>query len=103
MYPAYISKHNSTRDKTNNSFNDSKRRNRRMVLSCSKNLSPLLQGITSKHNDDFYYLDCLHSFRIENKLKPHEKVCKIKDFCGIVMPSEKDNICPRIKSTYVVR
>ena len=74
-----------------------------MVLSCSKNLSPLLQRITSKHNGDFYCLDCLHSFRIENNLKSHEKVCKIKDFCGIVMPLEKDNIYPRIKSTYVVR
>ena len=74
-----------------------------MVLSCSKNLSLLLQGITSKHNGDFYCLDCLHSFRIENNLKSHEKVCKIKDFCGIVMPLENDNIYPRIKSTYVVR
>ena len=23
---------------------------------------------------------------------PHEKVCKSKDFCGIVLPSEKYNI-----------
>ena len=36
--------------------------------------------------------NCLHFFRTENKLKSHEKVCKNKDFCGIVMPSEKDNI-----------
>ena len=41
---------------------------------------------------DFYCLNCLHSFRTENKLKCHEKVCKSKDFHGIVMPSEKDNI-----------
>ena len=39
-----------------------------------------------------YCLNCLHSFRTENKLKPREKVCKNKDFCGIVMPSEKHNI-----------
>ena len=32
------------------------------------------------------------SFRTENKFKSHGKVCKIKDFCGIVMSSEKDNI-----------
>ena len=37
-------------------------------------------------------MNCLHSFRTEDKLKSHEKVCKNKDFCGIVMPSEKDNI-----------
>ena len=28
----------------------------------------------------------------ENKLKSREKVCKNKDFCGIVMPAEKDSI-----------
>ena len=55
-------------------------------------ISSLLQGITSKHHGDFYYLDCLCSFRKENKLKPHEKACENKDFCRIVIPSEKDNI-----------
>ena len=45
----------------------------------------LLRGITLKHHGDFYCLYCLHSFR-------KEKVHKNKDFCGIVMPSEKDNI-----------
>ena len=34
----------------------------------------------------------LHSFRTENKLTSHEKICKNKDFCGISMPSEKNNI-----------
>ena len=57
-----------------------------------KILSTLLRVITSKHRGDFYCLNCLHSFRKENKLKSHKKVCKSKDFCGIVMPSEKDNI-----------
>ena len=37
-------------------------------------------------------MNCLHSFRTENRLKSHEKVCVYKDFCGNVMPSEKDNI-----------
>ena len=37
-------------------------------------------------------MNCLHSFRTENKLKSHEKVCKNKDFCGIVMPSENNSI-----------
>ena len=55
-----------------------------------KKLSALLQGITSKHYCDFYSLNCLHSFRTKNKIKSHEKVCKNKDFCGIVMPSEKE-------------
>ena len=63
-----------------------------MALSCSKKLSTLLRGVTSKHHGDFYCLNYLHSSGTENKLKSHEKVCKNKDFCGISMPSEKDNI-----------
>ena len=37
-------------------------------------------------------MNCLHSFRTDNKVKSHEKVCKNNDFCVIVKPSEKDNI-----------
>ena len=33
-----------------------------------------------------------HCFRTKNQLKSHEKLCKNKDFCGIVMPTEKENI-----------
>ena len=57
-----------------------------------KKLFTLLRGIKSKHHVYFYCLNYLHSFRDDNKLKSHEKVCKNKEFCGIVMPSEKDNI-----------
>ena len=57
-----------------------------------KKSSVLLHGIMSNNKGDFYCLNCLHSFRTENKLKSHEKVCKDKDFCGIVMQSEKDDI-----------
>ena len=57
-----------------------------------KRLSTLLSGITSKHRSDFCYLNCLHSFRTGIKLKSHEKVCKNKDFSGIVMQAEKDNV-----------
>ena len=39
-------------------------------------LSVLLRRITSKNNDDFCYLNCLHFFRTENKLKSYENVCK---------------------------
>ena len=57
-----------------------------------KRLSTLLRGITSKHHGDFYCLNCPHSFRTENKLKSHERICKNKGFCGIVMSTKKDNI-----------
>ena len=66
-----------------------------MALPCSKKISALLHGITLLHGKnkiESYCLNCLHSFRTENKFQSHEKVSKNKDFCGIVMPSEKDNI-----------
>ena len=40
-----------------------------------KKLSTLLHGITSKHKGNLYWLNCLYSFRTENKLQTsHEKV-----------------------------
>ena len=71
-------------------FNDFKWR--KTALSCSKKLSALLRGITSKNNDGFYFLNCLHSFRTKNKLEPHKKVCEKKNFCNIVLPSEDTEI-----------
>ena len=75
--------------KTNNSLNDSKQRKRMLADLAVKKLSALLRGITSKHQGDFYCLNCLHSFATKNKLKSHEKVCKNKEFCGIVLPTPK--------------
>ena len=43
-------------------------------------LSALLRGIMSQQVGDFYCLNCLHLFRIKNKLR---KVCENKDFCGV--------------------
>ena len=37
-------------------------------------------------------MNCVQSFRRENKLKSHEKVCKNKDFCETVMSLEKEKI-----------
>ena len=75
----------------NNYINDYKQRKKRLTLSFKKKkLSTLLRRKTSKHHGDFYCLNSLHLFRTESKLKSHEKVCKHKDFCGIVMPSKKE-------------
>ena len=41
-----------------------------------KTFSAFLSGVTSKHNGNFYCLNCLHSYRTENKLKSHEKEYK---------------------------
>ena len=48
--------------------------------------------MTSKHHSDFYCLNCLYTFRTDNKLKSHKKLCENKDFCNIVMPSEDTKI-----------
>ena len=60
-----------------------------------KKLSPLLRGITSKHHSDFYCLNCLHTFAIENKLESQKNVRDNKDnkdFCNVIMPFEDTKI-----------
>ena len=49
-----------------------------MALSCSKKIVYIIR----KKNIKTW----------NRKLKSHEKICKNKDFYGIAMPSEKDNI-----------
>ena len=64
--------------KKNYYFNDFKWR--RIALSCSKKLSALLRGITSKLHGNFYCLNCLNSFATENKRESQKIVCKMKIF-----------------------
>ena len=54
-----------------------------------KTLSIFFRGITSKHQCNFYYLNSLHSFRTENKLKSHEKNVKIKIFLELYCHQKK--------------
>ena len=64
---------------------------KRLELSSSKKIICIIE----KNNFKTYYffcLNCLKFFRKENKLKSHEKVCKNKVFCGIIMPLKKDNM-----------
>ena len=55
-----------------------------------KRLSILLRGITSKHNGDFYCLNCFNSYSTNEKLDKHRNVCENHDYCCVEMP-EKDN------------
>ena len=41
-----------------------------------RKLSAFLHRIAPKHKSDFYCLNCLHSFRTEERLKAREKLCK---------------------------
>ena len=63
-----------------------------MALYYSKKLPALVRGITSKHHDDFYCLNCLHSLATENERQSHKKVCRNKDFCNFVIRSEGTKI-----------
>ena len=76
IYPAYISKLNS-------------RVKKHAILLM---ISVLLREITLKHDDDFHYLNCLHSLRTKKKLELHNKICKKKDFCNVAMTSEETKI-----------
>ena len=57
-----------------------------------KNLSGLLRGITSNHKEDFYCLNCFHSYRTKNKLESHKKICENHDYCHVEMPTKDNNI-----------
>ena len=57
-----------------------------------KNLPGLLRGITSTYKEDFYCLNCFHSYRTENKLEAHKKICENHDYCHIEMPTKNNNI-----------
>ena len=56
-----------------------------------KRLSALFR-ITSKHDGDFYCLNCFQSYTTENKLKKHKNVCENHDYCYVEMPEEDNKI-----------
>ena len=64
-FPAYISNHNSTRQKIILLMVPNREKEVWHYLAV-KELSTLLKGLTSKYHGDFYCLNCLHSFRTEN-------------------------------------
>ena len=71
---AYISKYNYRRDNqvtlltiTNNSKHSDGVKDWHYLA--VKNLSKLLRGITSNHDEDFYCLNCFHSYRTKKILK----------------------------------
>ena len=56
-----------------------------------KNLSGLLNGITSTHMKDFYCLNCFHSYRTKIKLEAHKKICENHDYCHVEKPTKDNN------------
>ena len=83
IYPDYVSKHNSSHEKqvtllmisneegriATSKGRVAKSKERRWHYLAVKKLSVLSRGITSKHQGDFYCLNCFHSFASKNKLE----------------------------------
>ena len=71
-------------------------------------MSALFRGITSKHDGDFYCLNCFQSYTTKNKLKKHKKVCENHDYCYVEMPEEYNKILKynegekSIKSPFII-
>ena len=58
----------------------------------TKRLPKLFRGITANHNGDFYCSIFLHSFRTDNALKKHGRLCKNNDYCYVEMPTKVNKI-----------
>ena len=90
IHLAYKSKHNLTREKQAILL---------MIIdgekwhyTAVKRLSGLLRGVTGNNNDDFYSLNCFHSYRTEKKLEKHNNICENYDYCHVEMPNEDNKI-----------
>ena len=57
----------------------------------TRSLSRLFRGVTSNNHGDFYCLICLHSFRTDNALKRHERLCDNNDCCYVEMSTKSTN------------
>ena len=57
-----------------------------------RSLPALLRGITWNHREDFYCLNCFHSYNTHNKLKKHVRVCNNHNYCRVDMPKEYEKI-----------
>ena len=56
-----------------------------------KSLLGLFTGVTSNHKEDFYCLNCFHSYGTKNKLDAHKKVHENHEYCHIEMPNKDNN------------
>ena len=75
IHVAYKSKYNVTREKQVILLMIRNGENWHYLV--VKNLPGLLKGIASNHKEDFYCLNCFHSYRTKNKLEDIKKYVKI--------------------------
>ena len=57
-----------------------------------KSLPAFLKGITSKHDGDFYCLNCFRAYTTKSRLKRHIEVCENHDYCCVEIPNEDNKI-----------
>ena len=106
IHIAYKSKHNLTREKQVILLMISNGENWHFLV--VKSLSGLLTGITSNHKEDFYCLNCFHSYRTKNKLDSHKKICENRNYCNVEMANECSKIIKynqgekSIKSPFII-
>ena len=81
----YKSKHNLTQEKQVILLMISNSENWHYLV--VKSLSGLLTGIKSNHKEDFYCLNCCHSYRTKNKLESHKRICENRNYCNVEMPN----------------
>ena len=56
-----------------------------------RSLSRLTSGTTANNHGDFYFLGCLDSFRTDNVLKKHERLCDNNDYCHVEKTTKDNN------------
>ena len=87
---AYKSKHNLSREKQIILLMISNGENWHYLA--VKSLSGLLTGIASNLKEDFYCLNCFHSYSTKNKLEAHKKICENRDYCRVEMHTKDNNV-----------
>ena len=59
----------------------------------TQSISKLFNKIASTNTkNDYYCLNCFHSFSTSNELKKHELVCENHDYCEVLMPDDNNKI-----------
>ena len=77
-FPPFVSKYNWNRKKTVILLTILNREGYRYLE--VKNVSELFKGKMSKHDGGIYCLNCIYSFRTENKLESYKKAFESKIF-----------------------
>ena len=63
-----------------------------MALYSSNKIINVIKRSRGNKNGDFYCLNCFHTYRTENKLEKHKRICENHDYCHVEMPNEDNKI-----------